>query len=393
MQSLTNVEQIFVVITVLYLIEMLVWARSGTYVVRSVFGKFQLQHSRAFLSNDIGRLFFCGPAPWDAAFLMRPTPVSINRDGITNVCVASPASEQRPLVDERFVSIDDVNRITIEDHRLFMDGTDFCATQDKHQAKNILAKLKHLATVPTDQRNHIIDSDLTASFDTGYVSQRIELWRRTTYRLRVFGTLMFVWLCVGVGLYFEWYARYYKDDIFVPYMFVLMLFWWNCVLRFYAAHRQLYPERRWERCLQLLVTFVSPASAMRASDHLARQLLTDSHPVPVLIALNAIDKMNFVAATCRDAIYPIPLEVEGESALEIKSVANEYHAMYVERLRRCVEECQLSFEELTLPPSDLSEEALSYCERCHNEFIEREAVCGLCSDRLAKVTSLKRHSG
>ncbi len=194
LEQFSNVEQIFIVVAILYAIEMLVWARGDSGVVSSFFGKFRLRTSRSVLSNDFGRLYFSGIAPWDAAFVLQPLPISVNANGFTNVLTAAAGSNRRPNVRAIYLGFEDQPSLTLDTHKVLIGGQIFCTLPTAASARNFLRTLHQLSAAEPKERQQLISRLHFEQFDVEGVRSRIKAWDLNTKKLGWCSSFLFLWI-------------------------------------------------------------------------------------------------------------------------------------------------------------------------------------------------------
>lgn len=381
----SDVEQILIVVVVLYVLELIVWARGNSYVISSQFGSYRLRTERSVLSNDRGRLYFSGPFPWDATLIVQPIPVSMDAHAISNVVIAAAGWNERPVVVPQGLDYEEAKRLRVENYHLLDGEKTFCSLASAMTAKRLLARLQRASQSDDQTRSKLITEQVANQFSVTEVLDRIAAWGRATTMLSIVGTLLFGWVFViGTVLALEWIVVTEDPMItLVGFLVVMFVLWWTCAFMTYRAHKQLFPTLGSERAMQTFVAMVSPVAAMRGRDHMARHLFEGVHPLPVLYALNAPQTTNFAAVAARDAAYPLPLAPEfaddlSEEAFE--AIAN-YHRTYRESLDACIKTIGLTHHELLSPPKAADSQTLAYCQRCHHEFDSAEAYCHACGGR------------
>jgi hypothetical protein len=386
--SFSDVEQILIVVVVLYVLELIVWARGNSYVISSQFGGYRLRTERSVLSNERGRLYFSGPFPWDATFIVQPSPLSLGQTAICNVVIAAPGWNDRPLLQPQGLAYAEVDRLRCENYHLLDGDRTFCSLASAMTAKRLLARLRSINQAPLDTRETLIADSVAGQFDVQNVRERIAAWIHSTKSLSVVGTMLFVWVFgVGAALALEWIPATEEPMVtLIGYLAVLFALWWTSAIMTYRAHKRLYPTLGSERAMQTFVAFVSPVAAMRGRDHMARHLFECVHPLPVLHALNATQTTSFAKVTSRDATFPLPLATEFADDLNEDAFESigQYHAIYRTGLERCIEQIGMSASDLIKRPTMADSETLAYCERCLHEFGDTDARCHACGGRAAQ---------
>jgi hypothetical protein len=384
LDSLSDVEKIFVVIAILYAIETLLWLRSGSDAFISIAGRF-LYSGRCvtLLANDRGRLALGAPLPFDASFVAQGIPVSIGEEGVVGFLSCSPAEDNRSVSTEHFFDWQQLLQVKAEENQVRV-GSDVLCTVRNYRDANLLAnRLRHLAAVTDEVRPMKILDWTRIELDTQAIGDRVRAWHLQTKTLRLASTLLFLWIFV-IGLVSYWgYVPGASDPLFlVAYLAMSFCLWWFIVWRVYWAHRFLYRENRLGRAKSVLMSLISPGVAMRAGDHVSRDLFQFVHPLALAFSILPVQAATERAKQVwRDLEYPAyPIIPEGMSKPAFAAVtAHRIRTQrYVENL---IESCGVELGSITAPPTRSDESSVAYCLRCHSEFTRTDATCSRCGER------------
>ena len=382
--SLSDIEKIFLVLVILYLIESVFWVRRGAAVFSSLAGRF-LGSGRSFtvISNEVGRLVLSGPLPIDASFIAQPIPISISSDGVLEFLISCPNEPQRPIQTHRFFDWQQLQTTKAFENQVQVDELALCTVPSFHAARLLASKLVELARLPEQERLIGIAQWTASELDVEATSARIDQWRSQTRNLKRTNLTFFVWIFpFGFSYYSGIIPGSYHPYFLVGYLSGFFALWWWSVWRLYCDHRKLLPDHRLGRLKSVLTSLVSPGAALRSRDHLARELFTFNHPVTIAAALFPETMfVEYARRIWRDLEYPLlPIAPEeiGTSGI---AVATEHHARTKCLVETLLKSKGLLVDELTSPPTRLDSTSIAYCPRCHREYTQSDAKCLPCGER------------
>jgi hypothetical protein len=401
LDSLSDVALIYLVLVALYVFESLAWTRAGCTSFASYFGRFASPtQCRKLIGNDSGAINTFGPATFDATIMAESCPISISSNGIVGFSAATPIAGDRPFATEATCEWEEIQSIRRVDREFWLNDRLICRTGSMASAKDLWETLCTFAKVGVDNRADAIDRFIDQQLDVGIVKQRIKNWQASARRLRLFSTLLWAWIfVVGVIRYQGWVPAISGPETLVGFLACLFIIWWTTCLLQFMTHRKLYPELRLNRAKHTFATLVSPAAAMRASDHLGRNLIGLRHPLAVAAVLLPKEQVSELAQhVLRDLLYPkLPdapgseSSIAGSDSTAWAEVSESYRQATVAGLLRFCESNGLQVAGFDLPPLRTEVDALSYCPRCHQQFSALQATCTLCSNR--KTTPFSGESG
>jgi hypothetical protein len=392
MPALSDVTWIYIILTGLYLFESLAWVSSGAVAIRSFFGRFRCPtRTHRLLGNDSGYLPTFGIAPFDATLIAESCPVSVAPDGIYGYVAASlvgvDAGVDSGPASWLYCPWDRVADLKVVDRELRLDGKMLCRLSTADAARLLVGTLKEIAGQPNRDREAAISRFVASQFDTQSVQDRVNAWRAATRRSRFLSLLLFFWIFpVGIARYQGWLPGFSDVETLAVYLAIVLLLWWLCSGLMFLGHRRLYRGDRLQRWKLLLTSLVSPAAAMRSPDHLARRLISISHPVAVAAVLCADDEVcRWAGRLARDMMFPKPPQgVPPESSYGSDEVAiaivRQYREASLAALRAFAQQRGFDLEPFLSQPQRDDPQAVSYCPRCHQEFSLVASRCGQCGD-------------
>jgi hypothetical protein len=161
------------------------------------------------------------------------------------------------------------------------------------------------------------------------------------------------------------------------YLAGFLVCWLVSGLCFWFAHRGIFPEQGHERGQRIAMMLFVPTAAMRAPATLSRNLLGSYHPFAVASVLCPPETFRGLAQTTllslNHAAQP-SLAADGTSG---DAISVWFYARMLRHLCNVVRKKGLDPTELLRPPTP-DPDALSYCPRCHAQFVVASGVCRDC---------------
>jgi len=150
--------------------------------------------------------------------------------------------------------------------------------------------------------------------------------------------------------------------------------------KYYRIHASLCPEESWERAIHFVAMVLAPPVAVRAIDRLGRQLVGDMHPLAVAgILLRPSELASFGKQTALDLRYPTGAASEATvNGLLQRDTLDWFRRALLERVDRRLAEYGFELGELLRPPVQQEDTCLSYCPRCHRQYLVADGRCTEC---------------
>ena len=193
------------------------------------------------------------------------------------------------------------------------------------------------------------------------VAERIAHWRAESSWLRILANAMFVYLFVVCpvivafrGLLAAW----------LPLLAGLVSLESLTVIEYHFAHRALFPHELGARLGRSLLMLASPFACVRAEDGISREVLSPAHP---LVACVLLCDPRSAARYARRILYDAGY-LDAGPADDIARLLDEILAA-----------AGLSLELLRAKPEATDSGVLSFCPRCHAQYVPEHATCTACN--------------
>jgi hypothetical protein len=362
-------REIGLVLIALYLLECVFWLRAGLVAFVSGFGA-----ARATVSSETGVRSFPDFGPWvpfGLRFKVQQWPVMVSPTGIQQ---GSPFLLVRSLQVRPFgrsVRFEEITSIAADNRDLLVNGESFAHFADHASARRFAARLQAIRKLPERERAHEINAWLAERLDPQHVATKWSEFRRRTRGIRVISTLQFVVLVLTVPTLL-WML------VAVSQIWLLLLEVWVGLLvlhsiLFVRAHRALYPGATGSLIQSLVLHTLVPVTVTRASIHLSEKVLIDHEPLAVAKLLAGATEFRTLARHVLGGVtQPSRL---GQS--EISHWFAEHFTATAERLL-----LELPHDQVFAMPEQRDADGLTYCPRCHEQYVVSEGCCQTCNLKL-----------
>lgn len=383
---MSDVDWIFVVLLGLYLAESFVWLRPGTVAIGTWFGRFRDPGAPfRLIGNDTGVFILGGLAPWDATFLVEPSPLSISVDGVVAFVPSSPLQPDRRSGGAAEFDWRSLNSVTVEGRSVVCGDHLMCVTRSPASARSLASAVVRVAGCSDERRAAAVSELQAQAFDVAAVEELYQRWRSSTRRLRLASSGLFVWLLPFAALihYGILPLPWERDATFVwSFLGIGLVWWWWAVVEAFVAHRQVLREDYGGRWKLFLSSLVSPPVAMRAADRIARDIPWMIHPAALFKAIGQQGLLEQHApAMVRDLEYPRLPEVMPEHTADARAIIRSSEANTRESLERLLDSCGICYQDALRPPEIEDEAVKSYCPRCLDDYLADDAWCDACGSR------------
>jgi len=371
----TDLELLFLVLGIVYIWECACWLKRGAVGFRTWLGsRWKVMHPGRLLGNQKGGMILAHPLPPLGILLTsNPWPLSLSPEA---VLAYVPGTDPASWVSQPagFVLFDQIQSVQASGKNVRVNGQALLQAASLTLASHIAHALQTLRQTAARQRARAIEKLIEDTFDTQAVRERWEEFRTETASLRFAANVLFAYLFLAApaliwhaGLSFTWKWL----------LVALLVCTSNIAFLFHRAHKRLYPQAQDERFTNCLIVLLSPASAIRAVDLLARPLLERFHPLATARVLcNETAFIGLARGFLRELCYPaLPLCPRPDPAARAaESYARE---LALGSLKNFLRRNSLEPDELLRPPAPQDPTCHSFCPRCGAQFT---AAAGSCQD-------------
>ncbi len=373
-------QSLLLVLAAIYLAECFVWIRRGALAfVRWWRADCAIGPSSPVLSNPHGSLTVANPMPpLGVVYLNAPWPCSVSAEAVYAYSSQCLASGERASHTGRFVRFDEGKSFDTDGRRVRVNEELLLKANSPQAARHLAQTLRRWQKTPATERAEAIQQWMADSLDVKQVRERVQQCHDRSRAIRLLSNSLFVSLFAFAPL-LVW--RFGLAQIVWPLLAGMLAHTVTIALLFQRAHKALYPDGGEERFTPFLTMLLAPPTAIRASDILSRHLLEPCHPLAVANVLCAAGRFeNFARQVLMDLQHPLlPVCPASESG----PVATEqwFRSTHLAVAGEFVARAGLDLGELMRPPERAEPGNLSYCPRCHAQFVTKESVCEDCGGR------------
>jgi hypothetical protein len=375
---MTDLEWLYAVLVLLYLLECGVWLRRGTHAWVRGWGRgWRMFKPSTLLGNARGGLVMASPLPpsFGAVLLGSVPPLSYGQAGLVTSAPTQLDPGPRPLQPNRFYSWDELRRTRTHGRRVVVDDVVLAQCSSQAAALELQGSLRRLATAADEERVRLVAERGNDAFDRAALENlwqefrvvaRPLAWCCGAYFVILFGLLPLVVMRWGLSL--TWPALL----VVIGGMAV------STVWLYRRAHVQLYPAAEEDRFSQSLMILLSPPLAVRGLEWLGRPLFERWHPLTLAMVFGQREKtLQLARRVLKELNWPAS-SVLPVGAAQAAEVERSWRILQEEAVRRLLRTGDIDADELLQPPMPLDDSCRSYCPRCDAQFTTSGGECCDC---------------
>jgi hypothetical protein len=370
----SELAELFAVFVVLYLFECLAWVPRRTVGFFALAGRWRARI--AFRPNAGWSLAVVLGKPWPPLtppWLAEPLPFAVDPRGIT-------LTES----DGRRLGWDQLAPIVALDSQVGSGEDLSCKLASRRGAAGLAEALEQVRGANPKQRETLLGRLLDARFDVAVADARRKQFAQGVRLLRWFSNALWLAVFGGLGV-----AVLSQNMLVLLAAAAMTLLLWpiNGLLFARVLRRQTWLLRaHWPDLSKRLVAMLSPLSAVRATDVLARELLGDLEPLAVAATLLSPRELSAFARPLLVAVQPRDEDDLGwwRTALRV-------------RIERVLAGRKLLAAELLAAPERESDRVVAYCPACLAQYETAPSNGGNCPNDTCHDIPLRaftpRHPG
>lgn len=366
-----DVEQIFLVLFALYIVECCWWLRGESQRFYTwPANRWSSLPSEKPLSSS-WRLTGANPLPGGLSFVAEQFPCPFDEHYLLIPKVDSNTG------CEFYKAHEYESLLPIETNNLSVISGDILIGEfSSHALANSVAKtLECLRVAESEKRQEIAAEVLADRWSYSNARQRLINWRKRTSMLRYFGIVLTVLgFIVGPVVYESrgllpiWLPR----GVFISFLFTWIS---TAILGLWLTAEQSVsaPQNLTHR----LIPFLSPVSAMRVAETSGRDVLVDFEPLVVaFVTRDNYGSESVLAAWLRDAVYPAQI-LNTKPDNKVDETLQAYRNQCKKLTSRVIRAADCNSEHLLRAPFS-ENDAIAYCPRCRRTFREHMINCFYC---------------
>lgn len=373
---MSDLQLLFLVLTVLYGWECVVWLQRGSVLFRTWWGRrWRAVHPSTLLGNPRAGLAFAAPLPpLGTAFVCSQLPMSLSPTAALSFVASSVNPGWRPPQVSRLVRFDEMRTTEARGKQVLVNGTVFLRAASAESAAFLARQLRQIQEMPAAGRPDAIARLIRSGLDTRLLEERLRQFNSAAAWVKSLTNTLFGYLFLfapaaiwrfGFGSCWGWLlAGLLAGTI-------------TTALLFRRAHRRLYPDAGDDRFTHSLIILLSPATALRAHDFLSRPLLCGFHPLAVARVLGGDRQLRQLARQVLREIRHPGMPVCPRPEPEASEAERQTRALLLEAVEEFLGANRVEPDTLVEAPAP--EDACSaYCPRCQAQFTAGATVCADC---------------
>jgi hypothetical protein len=366
----SELAELYAVFVVLYLFECLAWVPRRTVGFLGLVGRRRARI--AFRPNAGWSSSVVVGQPWPPLappWFAEPLPFAVDPQGIT------PTES-----DARRLTWHELAPIAACDARVESGEHLSCKLASRHAAARLAAALEVIRVASAKKREGELGRFLDARFDVAEATARRHAFARSVRTLRVLSNALWLALFGGLGV-----AVVTQNMLYLLGAAALTLLLWPAnafVFRRTLRKQTWLPKGQGPELSKRLVTVLSPLSAVRAVDVMARELWAGMEPLAVAAVLLTPAELSSFAR-------PLLVSVEPRDGDELAWWRAELRL----RMVRVLSGRNISVEELLAPPVPEGSHVTQYCPACLAQYEPGAGALGNCPNDTCHDIPLRAFAG
>lgn len=373
---MTDSQYLFVVLTVVYLLECVAWVHAQAVAIRWRSPGRGAVGFASGLGNPEGGLTWKPLIPALGNFAVtRWLPISISSQGLFSFIADAPSRDLRCRQAEKYLAWSAVKTIHRHGKHIVINGSTFVTAGSVYQAAWLKDKLLRLVNTQPDRRETMVCEVHHAAFDISAIKHRLIEYVQAIGALRYSCLMLFVWLFVLSPILV---VRFGAAQVWVGVLVAILVLEVAITWTFLLAHRALHPQGSEDLWIDVVSILLNPAAAMRACDRLSRDLFFEYHPMATAYVLGSPSAFRAAARTMLvDMTHPLrPICPDAsQGAVEVEGWSRHQRLEAIETFLTGV---GVATQELLRPEPAYDASARSYCPRCQRHFEQASCLCDSC---------------
>jgi len=386
---MTEGQMLFVILSLFYLSECLVWIGRKTVLFSSRwFRRSRPIFSGEFFGSVEGGVALLNPLPpWGNSFLAHWIPISISPTGICDFTIQTFKGTARAFQTSIVLNYEEVSEARTEGKYLLLNGARFTKCCTIEQAKFLAELIKNVSSASTHKREQLIRKSLEVQFPKDEALNRLAHVDNLTIGLRWTCSAFFIFLYMVTPLIVVTYGL---TRFIIPVAIVMVVSALFISFNYFRVHKVLYPSLLRERLSNVFKMILCPPSAIRAADLLTLNAMSRFHPLLLASLVLGPDSLLFANAVITDLKHPLHYNLDDQRA---QSIVSWYAAYELEACTKFLEEQGSMNLDALLPPPSWDGISSVYCPRCSCQFSTHSVECTDCTGVALVQFSVGQTSG
>lgn len=365
---MTDGEQFLIVLSLIYLSGCLKWGPRHAVVFLSLgFGGWSMRRPSPWMGNESGGLVISLPIPpLGEMFFSQQWPVAITEVGVSSPGPDNPNPGGAIFRRSWVLKWDEVESVVAQKRELKINGklVRVSSFRQARVMRDLILKIKNAAP---GNRAQLIRSAVRSSLNQRRAKRKFNVYRKSTWWLRLLCNLLFLAVFVGVPFVY----KYQLDQLRLGLAAGIWLMMLQIGVEYFRLHRKWQPEARAERWQELVMMLLYPPHTIRAHDALSVGHFAEFHPLA--LGATVLSNKRFSAAADsmkRDLDHPLDSQAL-DATEETKANSREFvQALLRPELSRFTKDTQF----------DCTKGEGLHCPRCLAEYVDGQVKEETCED-------------
>lgn len=366
---------VILLVWVFYAIECVAWDSPDVVYFRSLFGRrWKIVRPSRLLENTLAGLAPLFPVPpLGAQLRVHPPRISFSPEGIAVYVPESGDLPEAPGRAPDHYLYDEIADVKAAGDEVVIDGKPFVRAFSKNEAVRLADIVRRIKKSRTKDRQKLVEEFVAGLFDRARIEAAVEDFLVRTDLVLLVGNLL--WLCLIIGTPVFLYLYGFSRTV-VPMLGLVLALHLAATGLTLRAHRAIYGKPDYSILYALLP---SPFHSIRATDLLAKKLLSPFHPFAAAAALLTRDRFEAYArqslALIRHPVY------DGSRPARFKEIDQWYKGRVIRAMEEAVKVKGIDLASLDQPETSGRDTGyVSFCPRCHGLYQVEAGVCADCPD-------------
>ena len=371
---MTEGQTLFAILSLLYLSDCLVWIGRRTVLFSSRWcHRWRVIWAGDYFGNNDGSIALLNPLPFlGSNFSGHWVPVSISPTGVCAFTLQALQGNTRPLQTGVVLPYEEISDSRAEGKHLLINGSRFAKCGTMEQAEFIAELIRRVSSESTKKREELIRESLVVQFAKDHAFNRFAHVSDLATELRLPCSAFFIFLYLVTPIMVSAYGL---SRFVIPVAIIMLLSAVLVSIKYFRAHKTLYPAQSHERLTNLVKMILCPPAAIRAVDLLTLDAMVRFHPLVLAHLLLRSDSLSFARVVISDLKYPIRNDLTDPQAL---SVVSWHAACELDACTKFLESQNVTILHDLLAPPAWDGVSSTYCPRCSCQFATCSSECPDC---------------
>jgi hypothetical protein len=360
-----------VVLLALYLAECVVFVQKGSIAFREsmIFKRRTTLLTKPRVNPVPGiALAFPFVGHSDVLLCSRP-PFALSPTGIAIPLGLSASQSAGP-----FLRFENILSIESAQNKLVLNRYVRFATASKYEAELFAGLLNKIKQARPENRAELIARSISDSLSLSYADSRLDAFETETSIVRAFSSFLvavfFILTPVAVwrfGIAVAW--PFLAACVVTNILAILWAFLRSC--------KELRTRLKFDSAMESAMICLSPIHALRATKSLALYVSAELDPLAIAAARGSRAEFLALASVAVRTMIPDVDSYRGDSR-DYEECARWYRERFEQAVARIIRTLGLPEDALHAPPNREALVSMSYCPRCHSQYVIATGVCDDC---------------